>query len=99
MSEATAVAHSPDGRWLATGHARGDVQLWDRRSGRPAAPMHEHRTRVTALAFSPSRPMLASAGGADGYVYLWSIKDGAPVLLVPDAARGCSVEAIAFVPN
>lgn len=98
-SAATAVAHSPDGKWLATGHERGEVQLWDRRTHRPLAPWHQHQTRISALVFSPSRPVLASAGGADGYVYLWSLKDGTPLLLIPEAARKCSVETIAFVPN
>lgn len=98
-SEATAVAHSPDGKWLASGHARGAVQIWNRRNNRPLPPLQEHQTRVTALAFSSSRPVFASAGGVDGYVYLWSLKEPAPLLLIPEAAGRCAVEAIGFVPN
>ena len=98
-SEATAVVYSPDGKWLATGHENGCVQLWNRRNNRPLPVLREHKTRITALAFHPDQSILASAGGADGYVYLWSPEEGAILLLIPEAARHCSVEALGFVPN
>jgi WD40 repeat protein len=98
-SEATALAHSGDGKWLAAGQDNGWVQVWNRRNNRPLPPLQEHRSRVSAVAFSPDRPWLASAGGTDTYVYLWSIEEGKPLLLIPEAAGRCGVEAIAFVPG
>jgi WD40 repeat protein len=42
---------------------------------------------------------LATGGSVDGYVYLWSLKNNQPILLIPGATEGCTVEALAFIPN
>jgi WD40 repeat protein len=98
-SDIYAVASSPDGQWLATGDLRGQIQLWSVPQKRVVRALEMHKHGVTGLAFSADSRTLASAGGTDGYVYLWSLTNFEPVLLVPVATDRCTVETIAFVPG
>lgn len=73
----TALAFSPDGKYLAAGDEAGQVTVWDgaaRRSlgGLPPTAVGDGRAarRVSALAFSPDGRTLAAAG-KDGTLRLW----------------------------
>jgi WD40 repeat protein len=95
-----AVAFSSDGQWLATGDDRGVVRLWPGDGAGPGrATGWQHKQPVQALAFADGQDLLASAGGTDGYVFLWRPSDGEPVLLIPEATDGCTVETVAWVPG
>jgi WD40 repeat protein len=96
---AVAIAHACDRRLLISGHADGRLLVWDTQSFRPLHTLHEHRTRIAALAVDASGTLLASAGGADGYVYLWSLAEFEAKLLIPKAAGPSTAEAVAFVPG
>jgi WD40 repeat protein len=98
-SELLAIAFSPDGCWLATGDRRGQIQLWSTTDKRLVRTFDMHRHGVTSLAFSFDGKFLASAGGTDGYVYVWSLATFEPSLLIPTATNHCTVEAVAFVPG
>jgi WD40 repeat protein len=98
-AEAQAVRYSPNGQWLATGTAAGAIHLWHAANGRLASKLEEHRTGITALSFSTDSQTLASAGGTDGYVYLWSMADLEPILLIPEATDQCTTETVEFIPN
>src|SRR5262249_37175808 len=71
-----AVALAPDGRTLASAggwyYAAGEVNLWDRATGRLLATLRGHTGSVEAAAFSPDGRTLATAG-YDGTVRLWDV--------------------------
>lgn len=100
---ATAVAASPDGRWLAVGTTADHiVRLYDR-SNPAEPPRHLEATRppVGALAFSADSTLLAQTSPADGLVWLWNPADGKadPELIIVEAADGCTLEAVAVHPD
>jgi WD40 repeat protein len=68
----TALAFSPDARWLITGggYAESVIRLWDFQTGQPAGSLEGHRSWVGCLRFLPDGKTVASAS-ADGTIRLW----------------------------
>ena len=92
-----ALAFSPDGKWIA-GAVANRVRLWDA-TGKFIADWDGPDEPVTTLAFSPDSTTLAS-GSIHGFaVWIWRVADGEPILLIPDALDGCSIESLAFLPD
>jgi WD40 repeat protein/serine/threonine protein kinase len=90
---------SPDGRYLITGGANGDVRLWDPATGVSELEFIGHTADVKAAAFSPDG-RYAVTGSVDGTARLWDARTGecfnvfeghtAPITVVnfsPDGAR------------
>lgn len=98
-ADASALDFAPAGDLLAVGLARGSVELFEPRTGAARGRLAEHRSRVSRVRFHPEEQILASAGGADGYIYLWRIGLNEPTLLIPEAAGRGFVEDFAFVPD
>jgi WD40 repeat protein len=65
-------AVSPDGRWLATGHVAGPVQVWDLThfSGNCT---FSFSGRISGVAFSPDGQFLAAATH-EGIVKVWDVR-------------------------
>jgi WD40 repeat protein len=66
------LAFSPDGRTLAAGTGRGEVELWDVASGRRRSTLRGHTGGVWALVFAPDGQTLFS-GGDDDTVRAWGM--------------------------
>ena len=78
-----ALAFSPDGKTLASGHntwdyAKTKIRLWDVETGQKKAELEGHRDRIGTLIFSPDGKTLAS-GASDRTARLWSVETGEPI--------------------
>ena len=70
----TAIAYSPDGKYLGTADRNGGVEIWESAADpKPFNTLAGHKAAVTALAFMPG--VLAS-GSEDGTIKLWNVKEG-----------------------
>lgn len=98
-SELLSVAYSPEGRFLAAGGVDHRIRLWDAQTGDRRTTLEGPPHPVTAIAFAPRAAVLASASSASCDVWLWNTERAEPILVIPDAAEGCSVEALAFQPQ
>ena len=73
----SALAFSPDGRTLATGHDDGSIRLWDVDKRQKSHSLHDAHRSVSALAFSADGKTLASAG-EEKQIHLWDVASGEP---------------------
>ena len=87
----SALAFSPDGRWVASGSVGGGVILRSSVTGRPLRVLADepgqppHRARLVGLLFlSPARLLSASA---DGQVRLWDAATGRALASLPCGER------------
>jgi WD40 repeat protein len=90
-----AVAFSPDGRIVATGHGDDSLRLWSAKTGRPLKVLRRHVGDVNAVAFSPDGQYLAS-GSSDGTGRLWKANG---VSVGPLVGHTGPVTAVAFNPR
>ncbi len=74
-AKARAVAWSPDGKTLATGHDDGAIRLWRGDTGAPIRELAGHSGYVEAVAWSPDGQRLAS-GGDDATIRIWNVSTG-----------------------
>jgi WD40 repeat protein len=92
-----AVALSPDGHLLATGHGAKTAQLWDTVEQRKAGPaLFGHTGRVTSVAFSPDGRLLAT-GSEDATARLWDVESWT-LIAEPLNSTGF-VDSLLFAPD
>ena len=71
----TAVAFSPDGRWVVSGSYDGTARVWEAGTGEEAARM-THDDWVTAVAFSPDgRWVVSGSWDCTARVWIWHPAD------------------------
>ncbi len=85
----TAVAWSPDGRWLAAGSGYRDhlVRVWDTAADFSMRTLPAHLAWVSSLVFTPDSQRLIS-GSADQTVRVWDVIKGS----LEDTFRGHQYE-------
>jgi WD40 repeat protein len=92
----TAVAFSPDGKWLATGCWQGKVDLWNARIGKHIGNLNGG-TRVQSLAYSPDKTTLTAAGDARAAIRRWDMGTDTPL---PEFDTNRSlIRALAYSPD
>jgi WD40 repeat protein len=91
----TALAVSPDGRWLASASADQTIRLWDTNTWQTVHLLRGHDVGAAALAFSPDGQLLASAA-PDARLRVWEIVSGG-LLVTFHAPTGFS--AVTFSPQ
>ena len=68
----SAVAFSPDGRWLASGHNDATTRLWEMATGKEVLKLMGQDAHVTGVAFGPGGRTLLVTAGVE--VLLWSTR-------------------------
>jgi WD40 repeat protein len=77
------TATSPDGRWLAAGHAVGSVSIWNLATSQLTRTLGGHTHFLRALSFSPDGTRLATANMGGKPMKLWELEDGEELLTLP----------------
>lgn len=84
-----AVDVSPDGKWIASGGAGGQIELRKFR-GDHVRPLGSHGQLVTCVRFSPDGKLLLSSG-FDGAIRFWNLESGEVIERLPTARDGSDV--------
>jgi WD40 repeat protein len=93
----SALAFSPDGRFLLTNAMEPRVRSWDVVTGQPAGPELAHALgMVTAIAYDRAGRTVLTTGG-DRTARLWDAATGEP--LAPPLEHAAVVKAGAFSPD
>jgi WD40 repeat protein len=94
----TAIAWSPDGRYLAACSAAGEVVLFTVPSFQPISLQRETGRSVDCLGFSHDGQFLAIAG-QDGQVKIWSLHSGSPELTTTLKNKSVWVDRLCWSPT
>lgn len=97
MDRAFAVAYRPDGKQLASAGGElgkpGEIKLWEVRTGNRIKTLKGHADVITALAFHPDKPLLASSS-YDKTIKLWDLDTGLEIATLRGHTR--AVYHVAF---
>ncbi|CCM05272.1 uncharacterized protein FIBRA_07484 [Fibroporia radiculosa] len=92
----SALAFSPDGRYVAGGFENFSVAIWEVASGRLLHDLREHTNSVCSLAFSPDGSELVS-GSWDKMMIVWDVASGHRLRTLEGHAG--FVDAVAYAPS
>ncbi|MBN2309481.1 MAG: caspase family protein, partial [Candidatus Hydrogenedentes bacterium] len=92
----SALAMSPDGRYIATGGVEGAIKVWEVSTGRLFRTLVGHHGMVRVLAFTADGASLFSSGFSDESLRVWRISSGS---LLAEAGDVGSASAIQFTPD
>ncbi len=96
---AYSVAASPDGKWLAVGGTDFYTRLYDLPAGTPAKMLEATKPPIGSIAVHPKGELVAHTSPVDGLVWLWKTATADPLLILIEAADGCTLESVAFHPD
>lgn len=95
-SRITALAWSPDGKYLASASYDKTVQVWDASNGKHLLTYKGHTQRVQTLTWSPDSKRIAS-GSDDATVHIWNAITGAHIMTYTKHTG--EVRAVAWSPD
>jgi eukaryotic-like serine/threonine-protein kinase len=93
----SALAYSPDGRFLALGDDQGGLALWDRAQRKIHASLRGHLAGINAVTFSPDGKTLATVGD-DHALRLWNPTTANQLATMSPASRSPGL-AVVFRPD
>lgn len=96
MRDVTAVAFSPDGRWLAGGGSTGLAAIWEAATGVMIRAFGVLSSPVADLSWSPDGTRLATAS-ADNILRLWDVSSGQALRCLEGHEGG--VDCVAWSPD
>jgi WD40 repeat protein/transcriptional regulator with XRE-family HTH domain len=84
------LAFSPNGQTLVTGSMNGQLKLWNMENG-TLLWTTRLATNTHGLAFAPNGDMLATCGGTDMLVRIWSLQSDSEIQMLAHPSPLCSV--------
>jgi WD40 repeat protein len=96
FSWVTALAFSPDGRLIASGHDNGSIRIWDIEKRQKLHSLPDAHKSVSALTFSADGKTLVSAG-EEKSIHFWDVSKGEPRRTL--TGHKDRVPALAFHPS
>lgn len=81
---------------IASGHADGNIRLWDARNGALLRTILAHSASILSLAFNPQNGVLASAS-FDGNIKLWDSEEGREIRTLQ--GHNGFIYSVAFSPD
>ena len=94
--DVSAIAFSPDGKYLLGGDKDGGLILWDIATGKTARTFVGHRDEIRSLAFSPDGARFVS-GSEDNKAIVWDVATGMPLQKLK--GHDTDVTSVAFSPD
>lgn len=94
-SPGRSVAFSPNGDWLASGHANGSILLWP--TGSLDEPIHlaDALPSVVTVAFSKNNTYLAASTDRDNGVRIWDLSKRKLIATIKGHAK--EIDGLAFI--
>ncbi len=96
---------SPDGQWIAASFLPQEqtdprpLALYRADTGQRQALLEGPGDPVTCMSFAPNSRQLATASFYGPDVWLWSVPEGEPALLLNGAVDCCCVDSVAYHPD
>jgi WD40 repeat protein len=91
----SAVAWSPDGRYIASGSHDAKVKIWDAGNGRELRTISGHRDVIKTIAFSPDSLNIVSGSSVDATLRIWDLKNGRELKTIGTSG----IETVSYSPD
>jgi WD40 repeat protein len=93
-----ALAFSPDGKVITTGHGDGKIRSWGINTKNHLSTLSGHSFPVISLAYSPDGNLLVT-GGMDKNLKLWDVNTGNNILTFSEKLKSKNFYQVAISPS